>query len=324
MKLRASFLLFLCSAAWAQDNTLQRARELAIAGQRAEALQMLERRIASAPEDFDALTLYGIVLSWDQQFDRARRVLLWTLLHQPANDDARQALTRVEEWSRPVRPEGTSEVVAGATYDDFEDSDAWREGELTVKKNFAFGAALVRAVHGSRFGLDDDQIELELYPKFGTKSYAFLNVGYSPHARLYPRSRFGAEFFQGFGSGFEGSIGYRRLNFPEAANLYTASLSKYSGDWLFTVRGYHSEEANSLQGMARRYLGSAENYVGLRLGNGSTRDEIRSVTDVEVLDSFEVAGEARFVVRGPWFLQLRAGAGRPRHVVGSAMLGRRF
>jgi YaiO family outer membrane protein len=321
-------LLFLCSAAMAQD--VDQAWRLATAGHRAEALAMLERRIAAAPNDLDAQVLYGTILSWERDFDHARRVLRWVLLRQPGNRDARLALENVELWSKQTVA-AANEVRVGATYDDFENSDAWREAEVALKRNLRFGAAVGRAAHARRFGLNDDQIEIELYPRLGAKSYAYLDAGYSLRARLYPRSRFGLEVFQGFGPGLEASIGYRRLNFSNAANIYTGSFSKYIGDWLFTLRGYRAQPTNSLQFLARRYLGGASNYVGLRLGKGSTREEIRSRTDVEALDSIDAAVEARFAIGGPWSSQLRGGAGRQRvigghqrHTTASALLGRRF
>src|SRR6266545_419579 len=71
-------------------------------------------------------------------------------------------------------------------------------------------------------------------------------------------------------------------------------------DWLFTVRGYRSDDTSSLQGMIRRYLGGPDSYVGLRFGKGSTREDIRSMTDIEALDSIDVAAEGRFILRSPW------------------------
>ncbi|HMC21834.1 MAG TPA: YaiO family outer membrane beta-barrel protein [Thermoanaerobaculia bacterium] len=310
-------------------DEVARARQLAVAGQRHEALQILEQRIAAAPNDIDALTLYGIVLSWEGDRDRARRALNWALLHDPKNGDAREALARLNQWKPPTTTK--NEVTLGATYDDFEDSDPWREAEFDLKMNMRFGAAVLRGAHARRFDLDDDQVELELYPRLGDKGYAYFDAGYSPHARLYPRSRFGAEFFQGFGPGLEASLGYRRLNFVSGVNIYTGSFSKYAGDWLFTLRGYRSEDTNSLQGMIRRYLGDADRYIGLRIGKGSTRDEIRSITDLAVLDSLDATAEARFGLRGPWLMQIRAGAGRQRvpgrhqrHTAASVLLGLKF
>jgi len=310
-------------------DEVARARQLAVAGQRHEALQILEQRIAAAPNDIDALTLYGIVLSWEGDRDRARRALNWALLHDPKNGDAREALARLNQWKAPTTTK--NEISFGATYDDFQDSDPWREAEFDLKMNMRFGAAVFRGAQARRFDLDDDQFELELYPRLGDKGYAYFDVGYSPHARLYPRSRFGAEFFQGFGPGLEASLGYRRLHFASAVNIYTGSFSKYAGDWLFTLRGYRAEDTNSLQGMIRRYLGDADRYVGLRIGKGSTRDEIRSSTDLAVLDSLDATAEARFGLRGPWLMQIRVGAGRQRlstghqrHTAASVLLGLKF
>lgn len=315
----AALIVFLLLAprAFAQEEPVQKARQLAIAGHRDEAVQILRERLAIAPHDVDALTLYGIVLSWDGEIVQARRVLLWTLLHDPRNQDAVEALARVERWVALRARVTRNEVVFGLTYDDFEKSDPWREAEVSVKHRIA----VIRVAHARRFSGDDDQLNVELYPKFGEKGYVYLDAGYSPHARLYPRSRFGAELFQGFGSGFEASAGYRRLNFPEAANLYTASLSKYYRDWLFTVRGYRSEETTSLQGVIRRYLG--ESWVGVRIGKGSSRDDIRSLADIQAFETIDGTAEGYFVLRKPWTVQLRAGGGR-RHAVSSLLLGIRY
>jgi YaiO family outer membrane protein len=179
--------------------------------------------------------------------------------------------------------------------------------------------------------LDDQQFELNWYPHFAGRRYVYLDAAYSPHALLYPRTRYGLELFQSFGTGWEASLGYRRLNFAAAADIYTGSVSKYMGDWLFTLRDYRSAKTNSFQGTGRRYFGGKGNYAGLRLGRGATREDIRSVTDIEVVDTFYAIGEARMAIGGPAFLQIRAGSGRQRlptesrrHTSGGVLLGMRF
>lgn len=331
----ASVLLFvfllMSGPAFAQGNAIERARQLAVSGQRRQALEILEQRVAADPRDIEAMTLYGIVLSWERDFARARRALLWVLLREPENHDARLALTNVEKWSRPAALPASNEATIGGTYDEFGNSDPWREAHIALKHGFQFGPVTVRAAQAHRFGLDDQQLDLDWYPHLGSGRYAYLDVAYSPHARLYPRLRLGAELFQAFGRGFEASLGYRRLNFSAAANVYTASISKYYGDWLFTARDYRSETTNTLQGSIRRYLSGANNYLGLRFGRGASREDLRSITDIEVVDSFYAIGEARLGFRGPWFLHLAGGAGRlrvpgghQRHQAGTAVLGIRF
>ena len=79
----------------------------------------------------------------------------------------------------------------------------------------------------------------------------------------------------------------------------------------------------------RYYFGGVGQYAGLRAGRGSTRDDIRSSSDLASLDIREVAAETRLVFREQWLLEARAAAGRASHGRGnrnsaSLALGRRF
>ncbi|MEO8033902.1 MAG: hypothetical protein ABI837_05675, partial [Acidobacteriota bacterium] len=79
-------------------------------------------------------------------------------------------------------------------------------------------------------------------------------------------------------------------------------------------RAYRTTNAptrgTSVQLAARRYFGDGSEYLGLRAGKGSTRDEIRSAADFDALDARDVTLEGRFAVAPRWLLELRAGAGR--------------
>jgi len=306
-----------------------RARQLASSGHRGEAIQILETRLSARPDDIDARTLLGIVLSWDGQYDRARAELRRVLARDPNNGDAQQALRRIELWSQLKTTTRKSELMLGGNYDDYENSDPWREAYASLKIENRIAPVVLRAARARRFRLNDSQFEIEAYPKFGARTYAYLAAGYSPGAVLYPRSRYGAELFQGFGTGWEASLGARRLNFTDSVNLYTASLGKYAGNWLVSARGYDTKGTKSGQVMARFYFGGAGQYAGLRVGRGSTRDDIRSSSDLASLDTLEVAAETRLVFSGQWLLEARAGAGRASHGRGnrssvSLALGLRF
>ncbi|HVP43805.1 MAG TPA: YaiO family outer membrane beta-barrel protein [Terriglobales bacterium] len=88
--------------------TFSRARELAFAGKqhRQEALELLKQRLVQSPGDNDARTIYGTVLSWEGQYDEARRQLTQVLDNHPHHSDALPALINVELWSdHPARAE---------------------------------------------------------------------------------------------------------------------------------------------------------------------------------------------------------------------------
>lgn len=89
-------------------NTLSRARELAFSGKqhRQQALDLLKQRLAETPGDNDARTFYGAVLSWEGQYDEARKQLTQVLTDHPYHSDALPALINVELWSdHPARAE---------------------------------------------------------------------------------------------------------------------------------------------------------------------------------------------------------------------------
>jgi len=75
------------------------ARALARKGNRKEAEALLLKRLGEAPDDTDARTLYGTVLSWDGDYIQARSQLEKVLAESPGNGDALQALANVELWT---------------------------------------------------------------------------------------------------------------------------------------------------------------------------------------------------------------------------------
>jgi tetratricopeptide (TPR) repeat protein len=67
---------------------IARARSLAIGNERVEALALLDKRLADHPDDTDARTLYGIILSWEGCYDDARKALESVLGRNANHGDA--------------------------------------------------------------------------------------------------------------------------------------------------------------------------------------------------------------------------------------------
>lgn len=100
-------LLGLAAAAAAEDEVAH-ARELAFKGgqYRAQALSELQARLARVPDDGDALTLYGTILSWEGRYDESRTALQKVLDRNPDHSDALPAMLNMELWSdHPKRAE---------------------------------------------------------------------------------------------------------------------------------------------------------------------------------------------------------------------------
>jgi YaiO family outer membrane protein len=358
-------------------DAIDRARSLATGNERVEALALLDKRLADHPDDTDARTLYGIILSWEGRYDDARKALDFVLERNANHGDALPALINVELWSdHPERaealasqalrsrPNDTSLLMSKAralkalnrtpdaadaldrllevdptdqqakqlrsdlkdslrdwetsldqSYEWFSDHQApWLETQLALRRQTRLGSVFVRISHAHRFSLDSNLIEIEAYPSLRRGTYAYLNAGWSPDGKLYSRYKLGAELFQSLHYGLEVSGGIRHLGFQNKVNVYTGSLSKYYGNWLFTTRTYVTPAAAgdsvSLQYSARRYFGEGSSYVGVRFGSGGAPVQTGSVNEIEVLRSLSVLGEVNWRVARRWTLNFRGGESR--------------
>jgi YaiO family outer membrane protein len=344
-------LLAPASARAQQDDILKQARS---ATTRSESIRILERHLASRPEDVDARLLYGQMLSWEARYDDARRELERVLAAAPDYLDARVALMNVEWWSgrrdaaralsdgvllrQPGHPQArlvrqrldAADRPWGAgvhaSFDTFsDDRDAWHEQQLSLSRQTPAGAVVLRGSRAARFGLDDQQIELEFYPVLRPGTYAFIGAGVSNDHVLYPSNRFAFDIYQSAGNNFEFSAGYRRLGFDDAANAFVGTLSKYHGLWLFTGRVQHvtvrdSDGETSASLHARRYFGATgTSFAGIGYGHGLSREEIRGAGDFARGTSDNVRGELDLQTSPRVRLQFSVRGGRERRAAADAL-----
>lgn len=345
---------------WAQEaeeqGVVEHARTLATSGHRAEGLKLLKDRIAERPTDTDALVLYGVVNSWEGNYDEARGSLQKVLDSNPNNGDALPALINVEIWSDHDQraeqiarealqrmPDNTTILVQYAgilrtlnrrkeavqtidkvlalepnneqaaqmrerweessrlwysevthTYDWFSNGgpDGQHETQVQIRRGETkIGSVIARFSRAERFADHSNQIELDAYPGLWHRSYAFLNVGYSPDAHLYPQYRLGADLYQNIPYGLELSGGFRRLSFSSKINIYTAWVGKYYGSWLFGARTYLTPDtlgtSHSVTFLARRYFGGGGlfDYIDVRMGTGASLDQIRTTAEIALLNA---------------------------------------
>ena len=309
-----------------QDDVRTKAREAATSGHRAEALAMLEAHLAEAPRDVDARLLYGLVLSWEGRYTDARPVLQQVLAQAPNYTDARVALMNVEYWAGrsteareqadqilandPGNAQARSvrERLAAAarpwwaatsySFDSFsDDRQGWHEIAVSLTRLTLVGSLIVRGSHAARFGLEDQFVEVEFYPRFRPGTYAFIGAGVSPDPTLYPEHRFAFDLYQSVGRGFEVSAGARYLDFAALTRIYVGTLTKYVGNWMLTGKVYRVPaegdlDSTSYHGGFRRYFGGdGTSYVGVTYSHGFSREEIRNIGDLSTLDSETIRGE---------------------------------
>lgn len=182
----------------------------------------------------------------------------------------------------------------------------WQEQQIQLSRQTSMGSVIARFDRAARFGLTSQMVEIDAYPHIRRGTYAYLNFGYSPDANLYPQTRLGADLFQSIGHGFEATGGIRQLHFGGNVRIYTAALTKYYGDWMFTARTYLTPgivgTSRSGQLQVRRYLGSGTDYFTVRVGYGSSPTEITQLTDIQILKSQSFATEFNHRVGRRWML----------------------
>ena len=174
------------------------------------------------------------------------------------------------------------------TFDYFDNEfnrDPWHLMALSYGRKTKLGTVIARVNYARRFGKQGFQYEFDAYPKISENNYGYLNYGFSCDG-LFPSNRYGAEWYHNFPHAFEGSVGFRLLDFGSSGvDIYTATLGKYVGNYWISLRSYVTpdNDGTSVSGAlsARRYFSDSENYIGLKLSYGVSPDDNRKPIDSE-------------------------------------------
>ncbi len=310
-------------------------------GRYGEARDQLKRVLAQHPEYDDALRALINLELWSEHPDRVDKLTVVALQNHPDDPEylynraralkalhkEREAIATVDrllevqpdhphaaEMRRDLEDEGRQwSANVTQTHEWFSDPQigGWDESQLSLRRRIPSGSLIFRYSRGQHYGIIGHQAELEWYWHIRRGTYLYLGGGYSYDATLYPQYRINADIYHNFPYRLEGSIGIRHMAFSTNINVYTASLGRYQGNWLFTGRAYMTPGFNglshSLYFSARRYLNSKGDYFGFRGGRGSSLfDSVRTI-DLDLLRSTSVSAEMSRTVARRWNFSFEAG-----------------
>lgn len=223
--------------------------------------------------------------------------------------------TALSSQSEPATPTPPGEqrpptsVGVDYTYTHLDgDLDPWHLASLSVGRRTSLGSVIGRVNYAERFGSSGVQIEADAYPRVAPGAYGYLNAGYAPSG-VFPAWRFGGELFTTLGGGWEASAGARHLRFDSSqVTLYTGSVGKYVGNYWLSLRPYIRPKDGGLSASAsltaRRYFAEASDYVGARVGYGSTPGDRLTSQELERTQAFSAslhgARRLRGDVYGTW------------------------
>jgi YaiO family outer membrane protein len=176
------------------------------------------------------------------------------------------------------------------TYSRFSNTfSPWLQTSLSYRRNLSKGVVMGRLTHARMFDRQALQAEIDTYPTFGPKTYAFLNLGASGGG-IFPGFRWGAELYRVLPQNWEVSAGMKGLYFEQnPVHVYTAQLGRYYQQYWFSVRGFAAQVGSStdLTGLLsmRRYLQNEDHFLSLYLGNGSTPLRINTLAEIRRLSA---------------------------------------
>lgn len=228
----------------------------------------------------------------------ARDAAVALLARQPGHVQGRSLKDRIDARLRPW------EVTMGVGGDRFSDGTTpWSESYVSLNRRTAVGTVIGRMSRAERFGYSDRLLEVEAYPKFRPGTYGFVSFGMSQDDTLYPNWRMAADLYQSLGGGFEGSIGFRRLSFSSATDIYVATATKYVGNWMVTGRVVAvpdiggDEDSTSYHGVVRRYIrGDGVSFLGVGYSRGFSREEVADRAELQQLgaDTYRANADVLF------------------------------
>lgn len=151
--------------------------------------------------------------------------------------------------------------------------DPWFFSSVSYRRQTKIGAIIPRLNFSSRLGTNGVQYDIDAYPKFLKRFYAYLNYGYS-NSTIYPRQKMGGDIYVNLPGAIEFSAGGRFIKTnTQDIKAITNSLGHYRGNYYFSLRSFITPRSDGLTRfsgnlLVRKYLKDAENYIGFNIGMG--------------------------------------------------------
>ncbi len=187
------------------------------------------------------------------------------------------------------RQELPNRLNLGNTITVFDDRDPMVFSNLSYRHLIpSLGSVIPRINYTNREGAGGIQYDLDFYPRFLKRFYAYLNYGYS-NSEVYPNHKAGADIYVNLPKGIEFSGGgrYIKTNTQDIIAV-TNSAGYYTGNYYFSLRSYITPRPNGLTRFSanlliRKYGKDAENFMGVTIGMGVSPGLRQFIVDNELL-----------------------------------------
>jgi len=253
-----------------------------------EARETYGQILEAYPDDPGILYRIGRVYLWEGDYSNARRYFERAVGLEPGNREFIRAL-------KNAHPEFVNKYELRYQHlnQGFSDDRAnYLDHQVVFSMNVSpdIGSFHLKYNHTRRYGTQDSQFGIELYPHLWQRAYGYVDLQFSSDAIHYPGTSYIVEVYQSLFQAAEISLGYRRMNFAnETVSVYLGSVGYYAGSYYPVFRWYYTPEDEgenfSWFVNVRRYF-TKNSYLALGYGRGSRPFDIVTVEDVRVQKSW--------------------------------------
>ena len=159
---------------------------------------------------------------------------------------------------------------------------------ISYRRQTLAGSLIPRVNYNNRRNINGLQYELDFYPKFSKRFYAYLNYGFS-ESTIYPNHKFGGDLYINLPNAIEISAGGRRILYDtQNVTVVTNSLGHYRGNYYVSLRSYITPLPDRLTRVSgnllvRKYGKDAENFMGINFGMGFSPELRQLIAGDELL-----------------------------------------
>lgn len=158
---------------------------------------------------------------------------------------------------------------------------------ISFRRKTLAGSLIPRINYSNRNDQTGVQYDLDFYPKFSKRLYAYLNYGYSDSS-IYPTHKGGGDLYASIPGALELSFGFRHFSTADRQlTSITNSLGHYRGNYYFSLRSNIAPKSDNLVRfssnlLVRKYFRDGENYLGGTIGFGYN-PELKELRDGDEL-----------------------------------------
>lgn len=261
------------------------------AGENATALGLANKALFYKNEDNEILRLKK--LAEERIENRVYPELGWFNTNQKISKKLKEQKSKKKEVN-PETTEAKKEAFSGSNFGINNSYTFFSErydpiffSSISYKHQTKIGSIIPKINLNNRSGNSGVQFEVDMYPKFLKRFYAYLSYGYS-NATIYPSHKASGDIYASLPGAFEFSAGGRYI-VTQTQNItaITNSIGHYRGNYYFSLRSFINPRPGNLTRISanfltRKYLKDAENYMGISVGLGYS-PELRQIVAGDTL-----------------------------------------